>query len=74
MLLFAIIFILSFVLIISNWSFFKQCPYCNKRYCRKTPDIYSCNMYRPLKKIYNSYGNVCYHCYKYNKNVIHDID
>ena len=61
-----LVLILLYLIIVS--IFFKRCPYCKCKYCSKTPDYYTCNKYYRNNK---DYGNVCYNCYHYNKNVKH---
>lgn len=62
-----IIIITAFVLtqIINGFQFFRKCPYCKKKFTRKTPEYYSCN--------YFVFGDthVCYKCYNNNKDVVH---
>ena len=51
-------------------GYFKKCPYCKKRCTIKTPNIYACN-YATNTKF--KYGNVCKKCFKYNKDVKHNL-
>jgi len=72
--IFYLLAFICFIYILCKILFSKKCPYCECKYCSKTPDYYLCNVCLPseiaIKKAkHKEYGNVCYNCFFLNKNI-----
>lgn len=73
------IYLLLFLIIcavVGKIIFSKKCPYCECKYCKKTPDYYSCNIFPPTReialKMAEGYGNVCFNCFLTNPEATTD--
>lgn len=77
--IFYLLIILVIIYIIYIIIFSKKCPYCECKYCKKTPDYYSCNVFPStmeiaLKMAKPEYGNVCFNCFLTNPKITTKIN